>query len=157
MALPITDWMREELGRRKALWRDLFFGKALERVPVDVRVCVPSAYSTREQFQDGDRQLSAALANALATWEHAPSSDTVPAMRPDVGCSCLASAFGAEYYWGESDQQTPGVRQRLLSLEGLAEQVAALPSPDPRRDGWLPEGLARIGRFAEVGEGFVPV
>ncbi|MEI6916645.1 MAG: uroporphyrinogen decarboxylase family protein, partial [Armatimonadota bacterium] len=29
--------------------------------------------------------------------------------------------------------------------------------PDPHSDGWLPEGLSRIQRFAEAGEGFVPV
>lgn len=149
--------MRDELERRKDLYRRLFAGQALERAPVDVRVSVPSPYSVREQFLDGDKQLSAALANALATWEHAPSSDCIPAMRPDVGCSCLASAFGSEYYWGDSTDQTPGIRNRILTLEQLPEQVARLPIPDPTRDGWLPEGLRRIRRFSEAGEGFLPV
>jgi uroporphyrinogen-III decarboxylase len=149
--------MRDELARRQALYRDLFAGKALARLPIEVRVTVPSPYSIREQFQDGEKQLEAALANALATWEQAPSSDTIPAMRPDVGCSCLASAFGAAYYWGESPHQTPGIRQSILSLDGLAEQVDALPVPEPERDGWLPEGLRRIRRFAEAGEGVIPV
>ena len=156
-AIPVTAWMHDELDRRKGLYRDLFAGRPLERMPVDVRVTVPSAYSTRERFRDGDRQLEATLANALATWEHAPSSDCIPALRPDVGCSCLASAFGCEYYWGEQPDQTPGVRDPILTLDGLEEQVAALPVPDPERDGWLPEGLRRIRRFAEAGEGVIPV
>lgn len=149
--------MRDELERRKALYRDLFAGRPLERLPVDVRVTVPTNHSTRDQFQDGEKQLEVALANALATWEHAPSSDCIPAMRPDVGCSCLASAFGAEYFWGDSVHQTPGIKDKILTVDGLAEQVAALPTPDPLRDGWLPEGLRRIRRFAEAGEGFIPV
>ena len=155
--MMIAAWMRDELERRKALYRALFAGKPLERLPVEVRVTVPSAYSVQEQFRDGEKQLEAALANARATWEQAPSSDTIPAMRPDVGCSCLASAFGAEYYWGDHPDQTPGVQKKMLTLEGLAQQVAALPAPDPHRDGWLPEGLRRISRFAEAGEGVIPV
>ena len=119
MALPIAhaQWVHDELARRKDLYRRLFAGERLERIPVDVRVAVPSSHSTREQFQDADKQLSTALANALATWQHAPSSDGIPAMRPDVGCSCLASAFGAQYYWGDSVDQTPGIRHRILTLD----------------------------------------
>jgi hypothetical protein len=149
--------MQDELERRKALYRDLFAGKPLECLPVDMRVTLPSVYSIQEQFQDGEKQLAVALANALATWEFAPSSDWIPAMRPDVGCSCLASAFGAEYYWGSNPEQTPGIKEKILSLNHLAEQVSALPVPDPIRDGWLPEGLRRISRFAEAGQGFIPV
>ena len=157
ISLKPTNWMHDELERRKTLYRDLFAGKPLERLPVDVRVTVPTPYSMQEQFQDGEKQLEAALANALATWEHAPSSDCIPAMRPDVGCSCLASAFGAEYFWGDDPNQTPGIKGKIMTLDGLAEQVAALPIPDPQRDGWLPEGLRRIHHFAEAGEGIIPV
>lgn len=157
MALRVTNWMIDELARRKNMYRRLFAGKPLERMPVDVRVVVPSPYTVREQFLDGEKQLSVALANALATWELAPSSDCIPAMRPDVGCSCLASAFGAEYYWGDETSQTPGILRKILTLDGLADEVSGLPVPDPSRDGWLPEGLRRIQRFAEVGEGFIPV
>jgi hypothetical protein len=96
-----------------------------------------------------------AMRNAVATWGMAPSSDAIPAMRPDVGCSCLASAFGAEYYWGESADQTPGVRSPLIT--DLESQMDALPEPDPLIDGVLPEGLRRVKRFAEAGDGFVPV
>lgn len=149
--------MEEELLRRKAMYRDLFAGQPLARLPVDVRVSIPSPYSVQEQFHDGEKQLEAALANALATWEHAPASDGIPALRPDVGCSCLASAFGAEYFWGENPNQTPGIKDKILTLDGLAAQVAALPTPDPQRDGWLPEGIRRIKRFSEAGQGVVPV
>jgi hypothetical protein len=75
-------------------------------------------------------------------------------MRPDVGCSCLASAFGAQYYWGESENQTPGINQAIIT--DLERQVSSLAVPGVR-DGWLAEGLRRIGLFAEAGEGFIPV
>ena len=150
-------WMRDELERRKMLYRDLFAGKPLERLPIDLRITLPSPHSVQEQYRDGDKQLEAALANALATWEHAPTSDCIPAMRPDVGCSCLASAFGATYFWADDPNQTPGVKDKILTPDGLDEQVAALPSPAPQRDGWLPEGLRRIRKFAEAGEGLIPV
>jgi len=157
MSIAVSSWMLDELARRKELYRRLFAGNPLDRLPVDVRVTLPSAATVQEQFCHGDVQLEAALANALATWEYAPSSDGIPAMRPDVGCSCLASAFGATYYWGDDVNQTPGVKDKILDLDRLPEQVAALPIPDPTRDGWLPEGLRRIRQFAEAGEGIIPV
>lgn len=153
--LEITSWMRDELERRKALYRRLWQGQAVERIPLDVRVGMPSTYSVQDQFRDGEKQLSAALDSAMATWRLVPSSDAIPAMRPDVGCSCLASAFGSEYHWDENPNQTPGVKQKLIT--DLEKQVDGLPNPDPTRDGWLPEGLKRIRKFAEAGEGFLPV
>jgi hypothetical protein len=147
----------EDLARRKTLFRDLFAGRPLARLPIDVRITGPSPHGVQTQFQNGDKQLEAALANALASWKYAPTSDGIPAMRPDVGCSCLASAFGAAYFWGDNPNQTPGIKDKILSQDGLAEQVAALRQPDPYSDGWLPEGLNRIHRFAEAGEGLIPV
>jgi hypothetical protein len=157
--LIISSWIHDELTRRKQIYSDLFAGKPLERLPLDVRVTVPSPMpcTVQEQFRDGDKQLAAALANALATWEYAPSSDGIPAMRPDVGCSCLASAFGAEYYWGDNPDQTPGIKNKILTLDNLTDEVANLQVPDPNKDGWLPEGLNRIRLFAEAGEGVIPV
>jgi uroporphyrinogen-III decarboxylase len=153
--LNINAWMREELERRKDLYRRLWQGRPVERIPLDVRTSVPSSYSTQEQFRDGDKQLEAALASAMATWQHVPSSDAIPGLRPDVGCSCLASAFGAEYYWDENPHQTPGIKEKIVT--DLEKQVESLPVPDPYRDGWLPEGINRIRRFAQAGEGFLPV
>jgi len=153
--LSVEAWMRDELERRKALYRDLFAGRRLERIPVELRLSAPSRHTTREQFRDGDKQLEAALAGALATWQLGEATDTIPAMRPDVGCSCLATAFGAEYYWGESEAQTPGIREAVI--HDLESEVRRLPDPDPAHDGWLPEGLRRIRRFADAGEGFIPV
>jgi len=154
--LTVANWMRDELARRKDLHRRLWAGQPVERIPLEVRVRVnPSGYSIREQFMDADKQLEVELSSAIATWQMAPSSDAIPAMRPDVGCSCLASAFGAEYYWGDSPQQTPGIRGALIT--DLAAEVESLPIPAPHRDGWLPEGLRRVRVFAQAGEGIIPV
>lgn len=98
--LEISDWMRDELARRKDLHRRLWAGRPLERIPLDVRVALPSNHSVREQMLDSRKMLETGLSSALATWQLVPSSDAIPGMRPDVGCSCLATAFGAEDYWG---------------------------------------------------------
>lgn len=149
-------WMHDELLRRKDLIRRFWAGLPVEHIPLDIRVREnPAGYTTRDMFLDGDKQLEVELASALATWDRCRYSDAVPAMRPDVGCSCLASAFGAEYYWGDNPEQTPGIRNPLIT--DIERQVDALPVPDPEIDGWLPEGLRRIRRFAEAGEGVIPV
>jgi hypothetical protein len=160
MGLAIADWMRDEAARRKDMIRRLWAGQPLERVPLLVRVGVPPNSTMRERYFDAGKQLEAGLASAMATWEGVPSSDDIPGLFPDVGCSCLASAFGAEYYWGDDPEQTPWVRKIITDAshpEALEQAVEALPDPDPQRDGWLPEGLRRIRMFAEAGEGFIPV
>lgn len=68
MNCEITKLMEDELIRRKAMYRDLFAGKPLDRLPVDVRVGITSPYSVQEQFSDGEKQIEAALANAMSTW-----------------------------------------------------------------------------------------
>jgi uroporphyrinogen-III decarboxylase len=153
VALAIQNWMRDELGRRKDLVRRLWAGEPLDRAPVYVYTEVPTDYTVRERYHDADKQLEVALASAMATWDHVPSTDAVPAVFADVGCSSLASAFGAEYYWGHDPMQTPWVNKVITDLESQIEDLAV---PDPRRDGWLPEGLRRIRMFADAGEGFIP-
>ena len=146
--------MREELARRKEMIRRLWAGHPLERVPVNVYVVVPGR-PARERYLDADTQLEASLASAMATWHLAPSSDAIPALVPDVGCSSLASAFGATYYWGENPEQTPGSARPIITE--LERQVDSLPDPDPWTDGWLPEALRRVRVFAEAGDGLLPV
>ncbi len=155
MKLEISDWMREELARRKELYRRLWAGRPLERIPLDVRVSVPTDHTARAQMLDPSKMLEVELNNALATWQHAPSSDAIPAMRPDVGCSCLATAFGAQDYWGDDPQQTLYIQGKVIT--DIERQVDCIPIPDPYQDGWLPVGLRRIRMFAEASEGFIPV
>ena len=144
----------DEIGHRKQLVRDLWAGKAVDHVPVYITVENPKPkYSIREQFLDGDKQLEESLAVVKLTWEHVPDNDMVPAMRPDVGCSCLATAFGAELFWGADENQTCGVKDSPLSD---IEQAHDLPVPTPDA-GQLGEGIQRVRRFAEAGDGLVAV
>ena len=148
------DFDRDEIDRRKQLIRDLWAGKAVDHVPVLMNVVNPaSRYSIREQFQDGDKQLEDALTAVGLTWQKIPESDTVPAMRPDVGCSCLATAFGAELFWGDDPKQTCGVREPVLRDVEEAYQLA-LPASD---HGQLGEGVERIRRFAAAASGMISV
>jgi len=144
----------DEIERRKQLIRDLWAGRPVDHVPVLMSVANPdSRYSIREQFQDGDKQLEEALTVAGLTWREIPEGDVVPAMRPDVGCSCLATAFGAELYWGDDTNQTCGVKEPPLKN---IEEAYDLPIPTPD-SGQLAEGIARIKQFADTGEGLVAV
>ncbi|MEW6752818.1 MAG: hypothetical protein AB1505_17840, partial [Candidatus Latescibacterota bacterium] len=148
------DFDRDEIEGRKQRVRDLWAGRPVDRVPVWLTVANPAPrFTVREQLQNGDKQLAEALSAAGLTWRSIPDGDVVPAMRPDVGCSCLATAFGARLYWGDTPEQTCGVRVPPLAHVAQAWEVSA-PEPDA---GQLGEGIRRVGRFAEAGEGLVSV
>lgn len=152
--LAQLDRSRDEIERRKQLIRDLWAGRPVDHLPVLVHVGNPDEPSTvREQFTDADTQLRAAMRNVALTWELVPEGDWVPAMRPDVGCSCLATAYGAELFWGEDPNQTCGIREPLL---GDPSEAFDLPVPAPDA-GQLREGIERVRLFAEAGQGLVHV
>jgi hypothetical protein len=144
----------DEIARRKQLARDLWAGKPLDHIPVYVTVENPNPrYTVREQFLDADKQWAESLTVLKLTWEHVPENDLVPAVRPDVGCSCLATAFGAELFWGDDPSQTCGVKYPPLKQVEEAHNLE-VPPPDA---GQLAEGIRRVGRFAEAGEGLISV
>lgn len=148
------DFDRDEIERRRQLIRDLWAGRPVDHVPVLIAVGNPAPrWSVRQQLQDGDRQLEEALATAGRTWQAIPGGDTIPAMRPDVGCSCLATAFGAELFWGDDVNQTCGVRTPVLAHVEEAWDLAVPPADA----GQLAEGTERVRRFSEAGEGLVSV
>jgi hypothetical protein len=155
LSFHAESWMRDEISRRKSLWTELFKGMQLERVPLDIRVAGNPGTTVREQMQNCDLQLDAALETVRESWKLGESSDWIPAMRPDVGCSCLATAYGAEYYWGDNPNQTPGILHPIIT--DLDNGLSVLDDPDPLTTGWIPEGLRRIRRFVDAGEGDVPV
>ena len=145
---------KDDIERRKQLVRDLWAGKPLDHVPVYITVENPAPkYSIREQLLDADKQLEEALTVAGLTWKHVPDGDLVPAMRPDVGCCCLATAFGAELFWGDDPNQTCGIKKP--PLDDIEEAIDLVVPPVDA--GQLAEGTRRVGRFAEAGEGLVSV
>lgn len=153
-SLATIGFDRDEIERRKQLTRDLWAGKPLDHVPVYISVENPCPrYSIRQQLCDADKQWAESLAVLGLTWKHVPQSDLVPAVRPDVGCSPLATAFGAELYWGQDENQTCGVKTPPL---GNVEEAYALEVPAADA-GQLGEGTRRVGRFAEAGQGLVSV
>ena len=153
-SLKDFDFDRDEIERRKQLVRDLWAGKPVDHIPIYMIVSDPEPqYTTREQFQDADKQLAVALRTVGLSWQAVPGGDYIPAMRPNVGCSCLATAFGAELYWGDDPNQTCGVRDPLIQD---VDQIPHLSVPPPDA-GQLGDGTARVRRFAEAGEGLVSV
>jgi hypothetical protein len=144
----------DRIEQRKQCVRDLWSGRALDHVPVYMTMQNPWPRSTlREQLLDADKQWEEALAVLALTWKEVPENDLVPAVRPDVGCSCLATSFGAKLFWGDDENQTCGVRQPVLTRIDDAFDLE-VPRPDA---GQLAEGIRRVGRFAEAGQGLISV
>jgi len=148
------DFNADEIELRKQRIRDLWAGKPVDHTPVWLTVANPATrYPIGEQFRDGDKQLYETMTMAGLTWRHVPEGDVVPAMRVDVGCSCLATAFGSKLYWGHEADQTCGVKDPILKD---VEEAYDLEVPSPEA-GQLGEGIERIGRMAAAGEGLVSV
>jgi hypothetical protein len=153
--MVIENWMEDEQIRRKKLFRDLFNGVKLDHIPLDIRVKPPALHSIRDQYQNADKQLDESMNIAMSCWDIGEYTDFIPALTPDVGCSCIATAFGGEYYWGDNVDQTPGIKDKIIF--DIEKEIEQLTIPDVNNDGWLKEGLKRIKKFAEAGEGFIPV
>jgi hypothetical protein len=144
----------DEIERRKQLVRDLWAGRPLDHIPVYISVENPSPrYSIREQFLDADKQWQESITALGLAWQHVPENDLVPTIRPDVGCSCLATAFGAELFWGDDPNQTCGVKHPPLKRVEEAYNLQ-VPPPDA---GQLAEGIRRVRQFAEAGQRLVSV
>lgn len=154
MKLKISNEAKDLIAQRKQVMRDLWAGKPVDAIPVDIRYEADRIGTVRAVTVDGDKQLEMAMRNAQETLERLHLTDAIPAMRPDVGCSCIASAFGAEYYWGANEDSTPGVKNYLIP--DIEDGIDMLPDPEVT-DGWLGEGMKRIARFAEAGEGIIPI
>jgi uroporphyrinogen-III decarboxylase len=154
LSVKDIDFDTDEIERRRQLVRDLWAGRPVDHIPVMITVTDPQPrYSIREQFKDCDKQLEVAMSTVAHSWQSVRDGDYIPAMRPDVGCSGLATAFGAELFWGNSTEQTCGVKEPVL--EDVAETFGlAIPAADA---GQLAEGTERIRRFAEAGEGMISV
>src|SRR4030042_1906190 len=93
------------------------------------------------------------MSTVAHSWRSIKDGDYIPAMRPDVGCSGLASAFGAELFWGHNPEQTCGVKEPLLKDVDEAFELTGAAAGS----GQLAEGTERIRRFSEAGEGMISV
>ena len=145
--------MREERARREELYNNLFVGRPVSHIPIDIKVNAPK-YKVREYYHDHSKQLEDGMRSALATWG-LKSNDLIPSLFPDVGCSCMATIFEAEYYFGNSENQTAGIKEP--PIKNITEWAANAKNPDILSSEWIREGLARIKEFAEAGQGFIPV
>ena len=148
------NWMEDELKRRKQLITDLFLGNPLSHIPVEIKVINPK-YTTWEYYEDREKQLEDSMESARLTWSMKDKNDLIPALTMDVGCSIIATAFGAEYYFGENSAQTAGVKTPPIS--DPIKQIPDLEVPDILNSEWIKEGLKRIQMFVEAGDGILPV
>ncbi|MDL2237308.1 hypothetical protein LJC56_05710 [Christensenellaceae bacterium OttesenSCG-928-K19] len=148
------SWMWDELDKRKELYTRLFAGQSVPFLPVEIRIATPK-YTARDYYESAEKQLEDSLESARLTWSLQDKTDHIPALVPDVGCSCLATAFGAEYYMGDDADQTAGIKEAPIT--DLAAQIEQLSVPELRQSKWLAEGLSRITMFTQAGSGLLPV
>ncbi|MGN0383833.1 MAG: glycosyltransferase [Eubacterium sp.] len=114
MKYRIEDWMRSEQARRQQLFTDLFCGRPVDHVPLEIRVS-DDLHSVRSHFlSPEDTWLEDSLRTVELTWALGPYTDAIPAFCADVGCSCIANAFGAEYLFLGGEDQTPSVRTGII-------------------------------------------
>lgn len=145
---------RDEVERRRQQIRDLWEFRRLDHIPVLMSVeANPWGYSITEQMLDREKQLDVRLESVRLSLAEIPD-DYIPAMRVDVGCIVVASAFGAEVVYGKHPAQTPYVKAPVVSS---IEEVDRLSIPDLDRSELVVEGLARIRRFVEATDYQVPV
>ena len=149
----ISGHMREERSRREDLFDRLYDGKPVPHIPIEIKVSAPE-YKARDYYFDRETQFSDAMKSALATWGM-KRNDLIPSLFPDVGCGCLATIFGAEYYFGRNENQTAGVKEP--PIKDLSGWAARAEMPDILGSEWIREGLKRIKEYAEAGRGFLPV
>ncbi len=153
MKFVVENWMLDEDKRRKDLYVKLFNGNRLPHIPIEIRIS-NNKYSLKEHLEDKFKQLEDSLENVRRSWELRDFTDAIPTLVPDVGSSCLATAFGAEYHFSDNDDQPPGIKKPIIDD---LESVGRLSAPSLKESRWLSEGLERIALFAEAGNGFVPL
>ena len=150
----IADWMREEQARRQSLFTDLFSGRPVDHVPLEIRAADDEFTVRRHFFGKDGEWLRDSLRSVLLTWQMGCHTDAVPALCADVGCSVIANAFGSAYVFLGNENQTPSVKERLI--RDLEEEIDGIRVPDLSEAEWISEGLRRMRQAAELGQGFTP-
>jgi hypothetical protein len=144
----------KEIERRKQLVRDVWEYKKVDHIPIMITVnSNPFMYTMHDELFSKEKQLGLRLASVKKTLELVPD-DYIPTLFVNVGCVAIESALGLEVYYGETPDQTPGVKKHLLDD---VEDVYKLKLIDPYKDGIIPEFLNRVAYFVEQTDHRIPV
>ena len=145
---------RELIEERRQRIRDVWEYKKVDYIPILMSVYSnPWGYSVKEMMLDHEKLFKVNLETVKNSLKMIPD-DYLPAMRPDVGCIVIASAFGAEVYYGPNPEQTPYIKKPIIKN---INEVYKLDIPDPYRDGLMPRGLECIRYFVENTDYKIPV
>ena len=143
------DIPEKEIERRKQVIRDVWEYKKVDHIPVMMSVDYnPWGYTMHDELYNREKQLKLRLNSVKNSLELIPD-DYIPSMFINIGCVAIASALGAEIYYGENEQQTPGVRKPIINK---IEDIYKLKMPDPRKDGMIAEYIGRLKYFLEETE-----
>lgn len=136
----------KEIEKRKQLIRDVWNYKKVDHIPIMLNIVSnPYGYTMHDEIFSKEKQLQMRLASIKKTLELVPD-DYIPGIFVNMGCVGIENALGMEIYYGETPQQTPGVRGRLL--ENI-EDIVNLKTINPYKDGILPQFLERMRYFVE--------
>lgn len=143
-----------EIEKRKQVVRDVWEYKKVDHIPIMITVnSNPFGFTMHDELFSKEKQLQLRLATVKRTLELVPD-DYIPTLFANVGCVGIESAMGMEVYYGETPDQTPGVKKQLLDNY---EDVYMLKHINPYKDGLIPEFLDRIAYFAEQTGHMIPV
>ncbi len=144
----------DEIERRKENIRRVWDYKRVDHIPISLRVSAnPWGYTTREHFQDAEKQFQIESEGVRLSLEMVPD-DYIPSMRVDLGCVIIESSLGAEVVFGDDPNQTCTIKEPILRTP---DDIYGLKMPDPHSAGLVPEGLKRIRSFVERTDGQVYV
>lgn len=143
-----------EIEKRKQRIRDVWNYKKVDHIPVMLQLYSnPYGYTMHDEIFSKEKQLQLRLASVRKTLELVPD-DYIPGIFVNMGCVGIENALGMEIYYGETSQQTPGVRGRLLQN---VEDIYKLKPIDPYKDGIIPQFLERMRYFLEETGYQIPV
>lgn len=139
----------KEVERRKQAVRDVWQYKKVDHIPIMMSVDYnPWNFTMHDELYNSEKQLKLRLNSVKNSLELVPD-DYIPAMFINIGCVAIASALGSEIYYGENEQQTPGVKKPVI---GKIEDIYRLKIPDPRKDGMIADYIKRMKYFLDETE-----
>ncbi|NJD02667.1 MAG: hypothetical protein FIA99_08745 [Ruminiclostridium sp.] len=144
----------KEIEKRKQRIRDVWEYKKVDHIPFMITINSNRyGYTMHDEIFSKEKQLQLRLASIKRTLELVPD-DYIPSMFVNMGCVGIENAYGMEIYYGESPDQTPGVKKYLFDN---MEDIYSLKHIDPYKDGIIPEFLERVRYFAEQTRFLIPV
>jgi hypothetical protein len=148
------DLPSRDIELRRQRIRDVWNYHRTDHIPVLLHISDnPFGYTMRDELLSAEKQLALRLQSLRRTLELVPD-DYIPTFFVNMGCVGIENALGMAMHYGDTPDQTPGVRPPLVDD---IRSIYDLKPIDPYHDGILPAFLDRIHYFVEQTGHQVPV